>query len=169
MTSPIIRIVYMNIVLRPFDYNDFVSAFENWTSDRRTAQHLSWKPHKSCKDTEILICQWIDEYVQTENYRWCIDFRGASIGCLEVKNRENTHEISYCLGSKYWNHGIMTCALRECLNYLSKNNMTEFMALCLDVNDKSKRVLEKNGFAARTTTQQNGNTYLVYTKSTVQN
>ena len=41
------------------------------------------------------------------------------------------------------------------------------MALCLDANDKSKRVLEKNGFAVTATTQQNGNTYLVYTKSTV--
>ena len=169
MTSPAIRIAHMNIVLRPFDYNDYGSAFENWTSDRRTAQHLSWNPHKSCKDTENLIRQWIHEYVQTENYRWCIDFHGASIGCLEVKSRKKTHEISYCLGSKYWNQGIMTCALRECLNYLSQNNMTEFMALCLDANDKSKRVLEKNGFAVTATTQQNGNTCLVYTKSTVQN
>lgn len=82
---------------------------------------------------------------------FCIEINGEAVGnigfvpCADVE-RFNA-EVGYWLAEPYWNHGIVTDALKEAINYyFAHTDKVRVFANIFEHNIPSMRVLEKAGF-----------------------
>ena len=72
-----------------------------------------------CADPEVtkaLMRDWIERYETDDFFLWAVEFTGQMIGTVNLHDidRENRRcEIGFSIGSKWWNQGIMTEALRR--------------------------------------------------------
>jgi RimJ/RimL family protein N-acetyltransferase len=99
------------LLLRRFTVNDAQAMYDNWASDKLVVKYTSWDVHASPEATRELITGWISEYDKPEYYNWVIEFEGYVIGTINIHNiSDNAQrcEIGYCIGSKFWNRGIVT-------------------------------------------------------------
>ena len=138
-----------HLVLRPYRPDDSAQIFRNWASDTKVADHVSWDVHSSSEMTQSLVKQWVESYASPTVYRWGIEQEGVLIGDIAVvrwQEREESCEIGYCLGSRYWNRGLMTEALKRVIDYLMDDVGFHRIMLCHDTkNPASGRVMEKCG------------------------
>ena len=137
------------LVLRPYRPDDSAQIFGNWASDTKVADHVSWDIHSSVEMTQSLVKQWAESYASPTVYRWGIELEGILIGDIAVvrwQEKEESCEIGYCLGSLYWNRGLMTEALKRVIDYLMDDVGFRRIMLCHDTkNPASGRVMEKCG------------------------
>ncbi len=119
-----VRIKTKRLLLRQFVEKDTSAVFNNWTSDEKVTEYLRWPTHKSIEITESILKEWISFYKNKDFYQWAIVFREYSdepIGTISVvdKNeRLNIVHIGYCIGSKWWNQGIMSEAFSGIIPFL---------------------------------------------------
>lgn len=137
------------LVLRRFTLEDAQEMFDNWATDEKVTKYLSWNLHSSVKETKTILADWVKQYENPETYNWVIEYNGTIIGNISIHTLSNKHsrgEVGYCMGSKYWNMGIMTEAFRAVLKYLFEE--VGFHRICgfHDTrNIGSGRVMQKNG------------------------
>ena len=117
------NIVTERLILRKFELSDVVSAYNNWTSDDQVTKYLRWPTHKDISITEIVIKEWIENYEKPSFYHWAIVIKDINepIGTISVvdSNEElSIFHIGYCIGSKWWNKGIMTEAFTSIISFL---------------------------------------------------
>lgn len=106
-----VKIETKRLLLRQFTESDVEAAFNNWTSDEKVTEFLSWPTHKSIDITKNVLNGWIKSYEKNNFYQWAIVLKSIneSIGTISVVNtKENLNivHIYYCIGSKWWNQGI---------------------------------------------------------------
>ena len=73
----------------------------------------------------------------------------GSIGIIPDPKRENPHArmLGYWLDEKYWGQGFMSEAVKSVLNYgFTQMGLHLITANCYPHNQRSQRVLQKNGF-----------------------
>ena len=73
----------------------------------------------------------------------------GSIGIIPEPKRENPHArmLGYWLDEKYWGQGFMSEAVKSVLNYgFTQMGLHLITANCYPHNQRSQRVLQKNGF-----------------------
>ena len=117
------RIETNRLILRQFEKNDAVNMYKNWGSDSKTTEFLSWKPHKDVKETEEIISSWIENYEDPSIYNWVIELKETqeAIGNIKLVRLDDVNascEIGYCLGSEFWNRGIVSEALKSVIDFL---------------------------------------------------
>ena len=139
------------LILRKFQIDDYQVMFDNWASDELVANNAGWPKHDNSNETKELIQIWINEYNEDNTFNWIIELKEEMpIGSITVvrKNLTNrTCEIGYNIGSKYWNKGYATEAIKAVIKYLFTLDLFDTItAECFDFNVASSRVLEKNGF-----------------------
>ena len=86
---------------------------------------------------------------------WAIERRGdgrlmGSIGLIADSARQygSVRSVGYSLGTAYWGRGYMTEALRAVTEYgFERMSLDLISATCYPDNARSRRVLEKCGFA----------------------
>lgn len=110
------------LILRKFKIEDAKNFYENVTTDPKVNLYLNWELHKNVDETKELLSKWI-EFYQKGMYNWVVELKDTHeiIGsiCEEGKNlKHKTISIGYCYGSKYWNKGYATEALRKVIEYL---------------------------------------------------
>lgn len=161
------------LILRKFSILDAEGMNKNWANDPLTNKYLSWNSHKSFDETRELIRKWISEY-DDGVYNWVVELKDNHeiIGniCEEGKSIKNKSiSLGYCYGSKFWNNGYATEALRRVIKYLI--NEEGFYIVIADHNKEnvaSGRVMQKAGMKYDGTLRsrkidKNGNRYdLVY-------
>lgn len=135
-------------LLRQFESTDAEDIFYNWANDDNVTRYLIWDTHPDIEHTRIILRQWINEYQKSMYYNWAIVLNATkqpigSIGVVCQKNDLSTCEIGYCIGKKYWNHGIMTEALKNVLNYLFDVGYQRIEAVHDVLNPASGKVMEK--------------------------
>ncbi|MEA4955448.1 MAG: GNAT family N-acetyltransferase [Pseudoflavonifractor sp.] len=109
------------LVLRPFTTEDAPAMFHNWASDEEVTKYLMWPAHKDVSVSQTVLETWTSNYSQKDYYQWAIVFKkygSEPIGCIGVNNTiddiiQMAH-IGYCIGQKWWHHGITPEAL-ECI------------------------------------------------------
>ena len=137
------------LILRKFNKNDSIDMFNNWGSDSKVTEFLSWSPHREYKESEEVIANWIDKYDEQNTYNWAIELKETQevIGNIVVVKLEDSNsscEIGYCIGSKYWNKGIATEALKEVIKYLfSRIKVNRISARHDILNAASGEVMKK--------------------------
>ena len=137
------------LLLRKFKLDDAEDIFENYGSDSKVHKFISWIP---C-DTEEKVQQFLNMHLEKyandmEFYAWAIVLNSeviGSIGLYNVDNDNESVEIGYSLGSKWWGQGLTTEAANAVVNYAFNIGFHRVYATFHEDNTGSKRVLEKIG------------------------
>lgn len=138
------------LILRKFTPEDAHGMFYGWASDTRTTRYLSWNPHRNIEETQNLISSWIGRY-DDNYYNWVVELRSTheligNISAISINQRHHNCEIGYCYGSKYWNQGYATEALKAVITYmLYECEMHLVEAKHQSMNPASGKVMEKAG------------------------
>lgn len=138
------------LILRKFTLADVDAVYHNWTSDEKVTPYVSWSTHKNVEETKGVIQHWINEY-ENGSYNWVVELAGTgeligSISVISISQKHKNCEIGYCYGSKYWNQGYATEALKAVVDYmLNVCGMHVVEAKHYSLNPASGRVMEKAG------------------------
>lgn len=111
------------LVLRRFKVKDAEAAYRNWTSDTKVTKFLTWPVHDSAAVTQTVLQSWVEGYAKEDFYQWAIVPKecGEPIGSISVvsgNDRVGKAHVGYCIGSAWWNQGIMTEALKAVIDFL---------------------------------------------------
>ncbi len=112
------------LLLRRFIENDIEAAFNNWTSDEKVTEFLRWPTHRSIEVTKRVLHEWIKSYEDKEFYQWAIVLKTqgdepiGTISVVDQNERLDLVHIGYCIGSKWWNHGITSEAFMGIIPFL---------------------------------------------------
>lgn len=108
------------LLLRQYATSDANDIYQNYATDARVTQYLSWQPYTDIKQLNEFISTQIACYANNI-YNWVIEYSGQVIGSISVVAASDVNkacEVGYCLGYAYWGKGIMTEALSAVLGYL---------------------------------------------------
>ena len=111
------------LLLRQFNENDAGAMFRNWESDDKVTEFLRWKTVTDISTAEQILCDWIQEYNNSDFYQWAIVPHGmiepiGSIAVVECDDRVQKAHIGYCIGKNWWHQGYMSEALSAVMKYL---------------------------------------------------
>lgn len=137
------------LILRKFKTTDYENMFKNCGSDPKVTRFVAWETHKTIKDSEEIIDKWILEYEDNKTYNWAIELKETNevignISIVKLEDRHSSCEIGYCIGSEFWNQGIVTEAFKAVIKFLFEE--VGFNRICAKyntVNKASGRVMEK--------------------------
>lgn len=136
------------LILRPFKTEDAEAMYNNWASDFKVSRYVTWDTHESLEVTKKIIEMWISEYANG-SFNWLVELKEnhEPIGSISVvHDKETSAEIGYCYGSKYWNNGYATEALRKVIEYLIlEKDYYIVEAKHIGGNPASGRVMQKAG------------------------
>ena len=135
--------------LRRLTVDDAQAMYDNWASDEKAPVFMSWNVHASVEETRDLLIEWVAEYEKPDYYHWAIEYEGMIIGTVglhAVSDKHERCELGYCIGSKWWNQGVVTEAVGAVIRFVfTELNANKVMA-CHDVeNPGSGRGMQKNG------------------------
>lgn len=142
------------LVLRKITVDDVDAMFQNWAADPLVTQHVTWEPHADKAVTKYVIENWVKDYTRPHTYHWIVTQRdgGTPFGTISAvgKSLKNeTCEIGYCYGSRWWGQGYGTEALRAVLSYLLWDvGFYLVEGKYLETNPASGRVMQKAGMKA---------------------
>ena len=140
------------LIMRPIEGGDALSIYTNWASDPLVTRYLTWDAHASLSVTQQYV-----EYKLKRNtgapyiFDWIIVLKetGEPIGEMESVNvsvQDNMVEMGDCIGSKHWNKGYATEALKAFIDYMfNKAEVDKVCANHISTNPASGRVMQKAG------------------------
>ena len=136
------------LTLRRLTIDDAPAMYANWASDEKVPKYLSWEVHESVEATRELLTKWVAEYEKPEHYQWVIEYEGTIVGTIglhAISDRHERCEMGYCIGSRWWNKGIVTEAAGVVIRFLfTETNMNKIIAMHDTENIGSGRVMVKN-------------------------
>ena len=156
MNAPIdvtdIRIETERLILRPWRESDLDDFYEYARVDG-VGQMAGWLPHKSPEETKVILDMFI-----TNKKTLALEYKhnGKVIGSLGIEPMHPDpegmdklgRELGYVMSKDYWGRGLMPEAVNavidHCFNVLGYDYLTcgHFVQ-----NSRSRRVIEKSGFA----------------------
>ena len=138
------------LILRKFKIEDADGMYKNWATDFECCKFLSWDVHQSIEVTKSVIQSWINEY-EKGSYNWIVELKDThevigSISAVTISIKDNTVELGYCYGAKFWGNGYATEALRAVIQYLlNECNLYLIEARHISGNPASGKVMAKAG------------------------
>ena len=137
------------LILRRFKPDDAGAMYNNWATDEKVPKFLSWNIHESVEETKGLVAKWVAEYDNPECYHWVIEYENTIVGAINlhaVSNKSWRAELGYSMGSRWWNRGIMTEAVRAVLKFaFDEIGFNKICALHDTENAGSGKVMQKAG------------------------
>ncbi len=138
------------ITLRRFRVDDAEAMYQNWATDSRVTDTVTWEPHRTRDETRSLLKAWVKTYHEPWTYRWAIETKeGTLVGSIDFVSFSVEHrrgEVGYCLAYDYWNQGITTEALKLLIAFMFERvGINRIEARYLVKNPASGRVMEKAG------------------------
>ena len=156
------RIETCRLILRRFTDGDAEDMFNNWASDPKVTQFLTWPAHPNVEVTRRIVADWVSHYEDGSTFNWAVEWKetGRVIGGIAVVRLEETideAEIGYCLSRSFWGRGIMPEALRAVMDYLFDTAGINRITASHDIrNPKSGRAMEKAGMRKEGIRRQGG-------------
>lgn len=143
--------------LRPFAETD-LEAFYNCCRNPVLGNNAGWKPHETIEES----CEILHQVFMGQENIWAIVKKKdgkliGSLGLLPDPKRENPHALmlGYWLDEAAWGKGYMTEAVETVLNYgFMKLNANIITANCYPHNERSRKILIKQGFEYEGTLHQ---------------
>ena len=137
------------LILRRFRLDDAQAIYDNWGTDENVTKYLTGSVHESVSATGERLTKWIADYDHPETYHWAIEIDGVIVGKITlhmIDNWSERCELGYCIGSKWWNRGIMTEAVAGVLRFAFEElNAHKICAQYDTENIGSGKVMLKNG------------------------
>jgi ribosomal-protein-alanine N-acetyltransferase len=153
------RLETPRLILRQIQLSDADALFATF-SDEAVMEFYGELPHRSVEDSRDLIRRQHHWYAQREGIRWGITRRGddrviGSCGFFKFDEEFSRAETGYELGRAYWGQGIMSEALGTIITFgFTQMGLHRIEAVVDDVNERSKGLLRKLGFAHEGTLRQ---------------
>lgn len=139
------------LILRDWLLSD-VDAFFEYAKVDGVGEMAGWPHHQSIEESLRILKSFIDK---GEVYAVVLKESNKVIGSLGIMNRSMDpeypakiqREIGYVLSKDYWGHGLMSEAVKEAIKYtFEKLHADVIWCGHFDINDRSRRVVEKCGF-----------------------
>lgn len=140
-----------DFVLREQNLDD-APAFLEYYGDPQVNQYIVSSIPRTVEEARTELRYWINVYNYNDGIYFAIARKSdnkmiGSVGVSGVNRNHNRIEASYDLAKEYWNQGIMSKALRACLEYAFREmGFNRIEAYAMPDNIGSWRVLEKAGF-----------------------
>lgn len=146
------RLETERLLLREVQIDDVNLIFDCWMQDEDVSRYMCWKASSDIEKTKEFIDYELNQIDNNQWRRWIIVLEETLevIGsCLIFFNEdENTWDISYNLGKKYWGKGYISEAMKTVMNYaITELGMTECIAVHANENPASGKVITKLGFS----------------------
>ena len=144
------EIISERLILRPVILSDASDVFE-YSNRPMVGPNAGWKPHESLEETiEVMKMIFIDQetiwgIVLKESGRMI-----GTIGLVADPKRENPSAkmLGYAISDQHWGRGYMTEAAHSVIRYgFNQCSLELISAYCYPENTRSRRVIEKCGFA----------------------
>ncbi len=140
------------LILRKMEMGDAEAVYRNWTSDPLVARYVSWDVHASLEQTIKYVKYKVERYIGHDYcFDWVVVLKETNepigeIEAVEVSLAHRLVEMGDCYGSKFWNKGYGTEALKAFIAYMfEKVNVDKIIACHLSVNPASGRIMQKAG------------------------
>ncbi len=143
------ELVTERLLLRAVTVEDTRAVFDNWASDDKVSEYLTWPTHQTVADTEKIMEYWLREYEKDDCRRYGIQRRadGVLMGMIDVVGyHDGVPVIGYCSGRDFWGNGYMTEALNAVCEELFAAGYEKIVLEAIVENVGSNRVAEKAGF-----------------------
>jgi len=146
-----IRLHTERLILRPWREEDLGNFFA-YASVDGVGQMAGWTPHKNMEESRNILSHFIKG-----KHVFALEHQGKVIGSLGIERYNESlypelsslrgREIGYVLSKDYWGQGLMPEAVEAVVRYLFETEMLDFITVGHFIqNDRSRRVIEKNGF-----------------------
>lgn len=139
------------LILRPFIKEDYKEVYENYGFDKEVHEYISWIPYDTLEKSRDFVNFNVLQYSENpKHYSWAIVYEDRIVGSIAIFNVEDNDsgEVGYSLGSKWWKKGIITEAVNAVLNYAFMDvGFHRIYASCHEDNIGSKRVMQKAGMS----------------------
>ena len=137
------------LLLRRITKKDLSDVYE-YSRDPLVSKYLLWTPHNSVGVTRKYLSVIDKQYKHAEFYTWGVEYKGRIIGTAGFNSfslANNSAEVGYVLGSKYWGFGIATEALGRILQYGFEHlKLNRIEIKYMSENTASLAVAKKCGF-----------------------
>ena len=140
------------LIMRRMEKGDALLMYKNWTSDPLVSRYVTWDTHTSLEATQAYVDYKVKRYEEKEYvFDWVLVLKetGEPIGEMEacdVSLRDRLVIMGDCIGSKFWNKGYATEALKAFIDYMfDQVGVDKVIAYHLSVNPASGRVMAKAG------------------------
>lgn len=136
------------LILRPFEETDLDDFYE-YCKLETVGPNAGWEVHTN-KEFSLKIIQGF--IAKGDVLAIVLKENNKVIGSVGLHFRENDsnekeYELGYVLSTPYEGKGLMTEATKRVIKYaFLEKNIEKLMACHFVENDKSRRVIEKNGF-----------------------
>ena len=143
------------LLLRPWREEDAEDLFI-CASDPAVGPPAGWLPHESVDHSREIIRTVLSA---PETYAVCRREDRRAIGSIglhrnDIAEDEDEYELGYWIGRPFWGQGLIPEAARELLRHAFADlGMARIWCGHYDGNVKSRRVMEKLGFAYHHTTE----------------
>lgn len=143
------------LLLRPWREEDAESLYA-YAKDPEVGPPAGWPAHKSVENSLEIIKTVLSA---PETYAVCLKEDGRAIGSVglhrnDIAEEEDEYELGYWLGKPFWGRGLIPEAAGEMLRHAFEElGMNRVWCAHYDGNTKSRRVMEKLGFAYHHTTE----------------
>lgn len=138
------------LIIRNFTMKD-LNDFHAYAKSDRVGPMAGWKPHGTKYETRKVLRSFM-----VQKNIWTIQHKedGKSIGSVGLHedtrrdlSKEECLALGYVLSEDYWGQGYMVEACEKVLDYAFKKLYLDMVTVYhYDINQQSKRVIEKLGF-----------------------
>ena len=140
-----------NLSLRRFVEEDIDSAYENFGSDPETMRYINFSPCSTLEGARKFVHMHTHGYIWNPDfYGWAITLDGTLIGSIalfDVDLDNESAEIGYTIGSRWWGKGYASEAVKAVVDFaFGQVGLHRIQASYHPDNKASERVLEKAGF-----------------------
>ncbi len=138
------------LILRKFKISDAKDMYNNWASDKKVHEYLTYEPHSNIEKTEEIIKSWIENY-NSNCYRWAIFYKEnnqviGSIKAAKIDEDIEMANIGYYISRKYWNKGITSEAFERIIKFFFEEVKLNRIESCHNIkNIYSGKVMIKCG------------------------
>lgn len=139
------------LILREIYADDVDEIFNCWMKDEDVSRYMYWRASNDINDTREFVEFELGNIENDKWNRWILVLKETSeiIGtCLiYFNNEENSWDISYNLGKRFWGNGYITEAMNRVMQYAKEDlKIKDCIAIHAIENPASGRIIQKLGF-----------------------
>ena len=136
------RLETERLILRKWEFDDAEQAYTNWATDEEVHKYVSWPIHKDVNETKDLLNIWIKEY-ENNSYNWVVEIKDTheiigNIAVGKVNKKQNTCDLGYCYGSRFWGKGYGKKLFEAGIQELKNMGYDKMVIGCLDGNPSNE-------------------------------
>lgn len=139
------------LILRKGTINDAKQIYENYGKDPAVSKYVVWNKHENIQEAVNLMEKWNKSYNNPSSYKWVVVEKSSnkvigSITAVDVDEKSSNITVGYCYGSRWWNKGYGTEALKRVIKFFFDDvNANSVSADFLSPNIASGKVMINAG------------------------